>query len=63
VTIDLPEAVGERDETQVHGVEHQLDGHEHRNQVAPEEEAGHAQAEQHGAQHQVPAQRHAAAHR
>ena len=36
--------VGERDEAQVHGVQHQLDGHEHGDDVAAEQEAGHASA-------------------
>ena len=40
-------------ERQIHGVEHQLDGHENRDDVALEHERDDAQPEQNGAQHQI----------
>ena len=46
VAVHLPELVRECDETQIHGVEHQLDRHEHRDDVAPEEKARDSQGEQ-----------------
>src|SRR5580658_10352282 len=57
VTIHLLELVRERDKAQIHGIQHQLDGHEHGDDVAPENEAGDTQRKENGAQNQVPAQR------
>src|ERR1700693_4255149 len=56
VSIHLLELVGKSDEAQVHRVEHQLDGHEDGDNVAPENEAGHTQHKKNGAQDQIPAQ-------
>src|SRR5689334_23773127 len=47
----------ERDEREVRGVQHQLDGHEDDERVAPDEHADDADPEQHGAQGQRPRQR------
>src|SRR6266511_2920917 len=56
---DLPVQVavqlGEGDERQVDGVQHQLHAHEHHDGVAPDEHSGHADGEQQRRQHQVPA--------
>src|SRR5215472_3414486 len=44
----------ESDERKIHAVEHQLDRHEHRNEIALDEKADHTQAEQGRAEQQVP---------
>src|SRR5579884_1799525 len=59
--IHLFEMPREGDKAQVHGVEHQLDGHEDGDDVAAEEEAGNAEAEENGAEDEIPVHRHAAA--
>ena len=59
VPVDLFELVGKRDEAEIHGVEHQLDGHEHSNDVAAEQESGDAEREQNRAQDQIPGERNA----
>src|SRR5580658_3019160 len=57
VSIHLLEFVGECDEAQIHRVQHQLDGHEYGDDVAPEDKAGHSESKKNGAQDQIPAQR------
>src|SRR5580658_594389 len=57
MSVHLLEFEGECHEGQVHRVEHQLDGHEYRDDVAAEDEAGHSESKKNGAQDQVPAQR------
>ena len=44
---DVVERVGERDEREVHRVEHQLDAHEHHDHVAADEHADRADREEH----------------
>src|SRR5690606_26810889 len=51
---DVVEAAGEGDEAEVDGVEHQLDAHEHDQQVAADHQTGRPDREEHGGQHQVP---------
>src|SRR5579859_5263304 len=51
--VKLIEFAAEGDECKVDGVEHQLDGHENRDDVALEHKSDDAQAEKHGAQNQV----------
>src|SRR5215210_7406371 len=53
----VSEVAGEGDERQVHGVEHQLDAHEHLDGVALDDDADHADGEQHGREREVPGQR------
>ena len=48
--------MGEGDEGEVHGVEHELDGHEDRDEIALDEEADDAEAEEDGAKEQIPGQ-------
>src|SRR5260221_2337300 len=43
----------ERHEREIHRVEHQLDGHEHHQWVAPDEHAGRTDGEEHGADDQI----------
>src|ERR1700732_104865 len=62
VAIHLLQRVGERDEREIHRVEHQLDRHENRNDVAAIDEARHAEPEKNRAQNQVPANRYAGWH-
>src|SRR6478752_210464 len=47
-----------RDEGQVHGIQHDLDRHQQRDQVAAQEHARRADGKQQARQHQVVAQRH-----
>src|ERR1041385_5558380 len=54
VAVDLLPAIGKRDEAEVHGVEHQLDRHEHGDDVAPEEKAGDTQGKQDRTEDEVP---------
>ncbi len=49
--------MGEGDEGEVDGVEHQLDRHEDGDEVALDEKADNAEAEQDGAQEQIPGER------
>src|SRR5262245_29634111 len=42
----------EREERQVAGVQHQLDAHQDRDRAAPQEDADHAEREEHGGQQQ-----------
>ena len=51
---DVAELAGQRDEREVHGVEHQLDAHEHHQRVAAHHHADDADGEQHRGQQQVP---------
>src|ERR1700685_816839 len=44
MSIHLSELIGECHEGQVHRVEHQLDGHKHRDDVAAKDEAGYPEA-------------------
>ncbi len=57
VPVHLLPLVGEGDKGQVDGIQNQLDRHEHGDDVAAENEAGHAEREQHRAQHQKPGKR------
>ena len=57
VAVDLFELIRERDKAQIHRVEHQLDGHEHGDDVLAEQEAGNAQRKQDRGQQQIPGQR------
>ena len=54
----VPLIRGERDQRQVHRVEHQLDAHEHDDRVAPDQHADRADGEQQRGQHQVVGRRH-----
>src|SRR5579863_564789 len=54
LTADVVQVAGEGHERQIHGVQHQLDAHEHDQHVAPDQEPGGAQPEQDGGQHEVP---------
>src|SRR5215204_4106956 len=53
----VAEVTGEGDERQVDGVEHQLDAHEHLDGVALDDDADHADGEEHGREREVPRQR------
>jgi hypothetical protein len=57
MSVHLLELVGESDKTQVHRVKHQLDGHEDRNDILPEQKPGYAEREQNRGKDQVPTQR------
>ena len=48
------ESLGEGDETEVHGVEHQFDAHEHDERIATHQDADGTDTEQHGGQDEVP---------
>src|SRR5579864_4128752 len=50
MAVHLLQRVGKRDEREIHGVEHQLDGHENRNDVAAIDEARHTEPEKNRAQ-------------
>src|SRR5215216_5203710 len=52
----VAEVAGEGDEGQVHGVEHQLDAHEHLDGVALDDDADHADGEEHGREREIPGQ-------
>src|SRR3990170_2118557 len=52
------QVAAEGDEGQVHRVEHQLDGHEDDQRVAPHQDADYAQREEQGAQDEVGGERH-----
>src|SRR4051812_41978194 len=54
MAVDLLPAIGKRDEAEVHGVEHQLDRHEHGDDIAAEDKAGDAERKQDRAQGEVP---------
>ena len=56
---DLVELASEGDEGEVDGVEHQLDAHEHHQDVAPDEHADRPDGEQGGGQGEVPLPSHA----
>ena len=56
---DVVEHAGERDEGEVGRVEHQLDAHEHDQDVAPHQQADGADGEDNGRQAQVPGSREA----
>src|SRR5512140_2528671 len=62
MAIRLPQLIGEGDKAQVDRVQHQLDRHEHGDDVAAEYEAGHAQPKQNGAEDQIPRQRNGGGH-
>ena len=49
--------LGERDEGEVDGVEHQLDAHEHHERVAPHQQADGAEREEQRGEHEVPGRR------
>src|SRR6266404_1687259 len=51
---DITKETGKSDKRQVHGVEHQLDAHEHRDHVALDHYAYHADREEHGGKCQIP---------
>src|SRR6476646_4705796 len=53
VALQLRDERAERDDGQVHGVEHQLDRHQHRDRVAPGEKPERADGEQHSRERQV----------
>src|SRR5207245_2979219 len=44
---------GDREEGQIHGIEHQLDAHEDDDRVSPQHDAGGAEREQHRRQHEI----------
>jgi hypothetical protein len=44
----------ECDERKIHGIEHQLNAHEHRDHVSLDHHASHANSEQHGRDSQIP---------
>src|SRR5437016_10791242 len=54
---DLPlhrtQVARERNEGQIHGVEHQLDGHQDHDQIPPHQDPDHADGENHRAENQV----------
>src|ERR1035441_2028179 len=52
LSLQLAERPAEGNKRQIDGIEHQLDGHENRDDVALEDERHHTQSEQDGAQHQ-----------
>jgi hypothetical protein len=52
--IYLLELIGKRNKAQVNGIQHQFDGHEHRDDVAAEEKAGDSKDKQDRAQNQIP---------
>src|SRR5579885_118019 len=54
VSVHLLQLVRKGDEGQVDGVQHQLNRHEHGDDIAPEQETGHTQREQHRAERQKP---------
>src|SRR4026207_1623240 len=56
LTVDLTIAAGERDEGQVHRVEHDFHREEQGNDVPLDEEAQHSQKEQPGAEKEIPVQ-------
>src|SRR5579871_687236 len=58
MSVHLLERVREGDKGQVHGVQHQFDGHEHGDDVTAIDEPRYAQTEQDGAEDQVPAHGH-----
>src|SRR3954468_23970323 len=58
LAVDGATGAGERDQGQVHRVEHQLDAHEHDDGVAPDEDADGADREQDRSEHEVPGQHH-----
>ena len=62
VPVHLFELVREGNEGQIHRVEHQLDGHENGDDVAPINKARHSQPEQNGAENQVPSGRYRVVH-
>jgi len=49
--------VSESDKREIDGVEHQLDRHKHRDQIALDKEADNSKAKQHSAQEQIPGKR------
>src|SRR3989454_293967 len=53
LAIELAESLAEGDKRQIHSVQHQLDGHENRDDVALEDKRNDAQPEQDGAEDQV----------
>jgi hypothetical protein len=55
LTVDQTQRPPGRHEGEVHGVEHQLDAHEHDEGVAPHQDAEQADGEQHRSQGHVPA--------
>src|SRR3954453_18398154 len=57
VTVDSAQMVGKRYKAQIHRVEHQLNGHEDRNDAFSVQESSHTQREQHCTQQQIPGQR------
>src|SRR5687767_14654572 len=57
LSADVVEVLGEGDEREVHGVEHQLDAHEHHQGVAPHHQANRTDGEEERAQHQIPGRR------
>src|SRR6185436_12954295 len=58
LAIDFAELPAERHERQVDGVQHDLDRHQQRDEVAAQKYAGRADGEQQARQHQVMADRH-----
>src|SRR5216684_2436098 len=62
MSVHLFQRVGESDERQIHRVEHQLDGHENRNNVAAINETRHSKSKQYRAEYQVPTRWHASRH-
>src|SRR5262249_10352140 len=59
---DVVEHAPGGDEREVHGLEHQLDAHEHDERVGAAQEADRAQHEEHGAEHEVADRQRAAVH-
>src|SRR6187455_1869631 len=57
LSVDVAVVTAEGDEGQVHGVQHDLDREQDRDQVAAQEDAGHAEREQYGRDDQVVAER------
>src|SRR5215470_12406114 len=51
---DVPEVTGKGDKRQIHGVEHQLNTHEHRNNIPFDDYARHAYRKKNGGQRQIP---------
>src|SRR5689334_6487905 len=54
VAVDPLELVGKRHKTEIHGVQHELDGHEDSDDTLPVDKAGDAGAKEDGAENQIP---------
>src|SRR5690606_18751776 len=54
LAVEVAQDAGEGDEAEAHGIEHQLDAHEHDERVAPHEQTDAADGEEQRRQHEVP---------